>query len=240
MTPSMKRLAIAGSVLGALVVGILVALLVGKYITGSSSAPATASDTTLPAVSANSPPGATPAPKILVIDRAAILRESAAGKDMVAQIDALTKSAEAEFKSEDDKLRADIAAFQQQSAVLAADARAAKGRELEARQQAFQKKVQERQNEIQAGVYKARKQVEDALGPILEAIMTERGANLLVDRQAIVLGTVDVDVTPLAIQRLDQKVSKVKVELTNPGSLIPPAQGQPGAAPPLPSAPAPQ
>jgi Skp family chaperone for outer membrane proteins len=148
---------------------------------------------------------------------------------MIAQIDTLTKSAEAEFKGEDQRLRSDAAAFQQQSAVLAPEVRASRTREIQGRQQGLQKKVQDRQNQIQAGVYKARKLIEDTLGPILEQIMAERQANFLFDRNAVVLGTVDVDITGLAIQRLDQKVAKVKVELTDPASLGQPMPTQPPA-----------
>lgn len=58
--------------------------------------------------------------------------------------------------------------------------------------------------------------MEVALGPILQGIMAERGANLLLDRGAIVMGTGDFDVTRLAVQRLDQKMSTVKVNLVTP------------------------
>ncbi len=231
MTPSTKRLLLAAcAVVALLIIGGVVYVVVSKM--GSSSTETAASPAAtpgLPAASASTT--STPTPKILVIDRSAILRQSVAGKDMIMQIDALSKSAETEFKGEEDKLRSDAQALQQQMAVLAPEVRSQKTKEFDARQQALQKKVQDRQNQIQAGVYKARKQIEDALGPILEALMTERGANLLFDRNAIVLGTVDVDVTGVAIQRLDQKLSKVKVELTDPATIGMPVQ-QPGAQKP--------
>ena len=59
----------------------------------------------------------------------------------------------------------------------------------------------------------ARQSVEQALGPILQGIMVERGANMLVDRNAVVLSTVDVDITATAIQRLNQKMPNIKVNL---------------------------
>jgi Skp family chaperone for outer membrane proteins len=236
MTSSTKRLLLAAcAVVALLIIGAVVYVVISKM--GSPSTDTVVSTTATPGLPAASPGAtATPNPKILVIDRSAILRQSAAGKDMIAQIDVLSKAAETEFKGEEDKLRGDAQALQQQMAVLAPEVRNQKAKEFEARQQALQKKVQERQNQIQAGVYKSRKQIEDALGPILEALMTERGANLLFDRNAIVLGTVDVDVTAVAIQRLDQKLAKVKVELTDPASvgMIP---GQAGAAQPQPQLP---
>jgi len=44
--------------------------------------------------------------------------------------------------------------------------------------------------------------------------MAERGANMLIDRNAVVMSTVDIDVTQTAIQRLNQKLPQVKVNLT--------------------------
>ncbi len=46
--------------------------------------------------------------------------------------------------------------------------------------------------------------------------MAERSANLLLDRSVVLLGTVDVDVTSLAIDRLNKKIDKVKVDLVKP------------------------
>jgi outer membrane protein len=159
---------------------------------------------------------AAPSPKILVIDRAAILRNSKVGKDIVRQVNAYTQSAEHDFKGESDELRRQGQQLQQQVAILAPDVKAQKIRAFQAKQEAFQKKVEDRQGKIQGGVLKARQQVEQALGPILQGIMAERGANLLLDRNAVVLGTVDVDITNTAIQRLDQKMPSVKVTLTDP------------------------
>jgi Skp family chaperone for outer membrane proteins len=233
MTPSTKRLLLAAcAVLALLIVGGAATYVVMRLMSSPSGTASTVSGTST--ADSTSSPTSTPQPKILVIDRSTILRQSAAGKDMIAQIDALTKAAEAEFKGEDQKLRSDAQALQQQMAVLAPEVRAQKSREFNDRQQALQKKVQDRQAQIQAGVYVARKKIEDALGPILEQLMAERGANFLIDRNAVVLGTVDVDVTGVAVQRLDQKVAKVKVELTNPASvgMPPPGAAQPGGQAP--------
>lgn len=166
--------------------------------------------------SAAPPAQNTPAPKILVIDRAMILRRSKVGKDIARQVKAFTDAAEKEFKGESDALKREGQALQQQIAILAPDVKKKKIAAFERKQKAFQKKVQERQDEIQGGVAAAREQVEKALGPILQGIMAERGANLLMDRNAVVLGTVDINVTGLAIQRLDKKLPAVKVNLVKP------------------------
>ncbi len=154
-----------------------------------------------------------PQPKILVIDRAAILRGSQVGQSIVKQVQAYTQQAENDLKGQGNALRAQGQALQQQIAILAPDVKAKKIRDFEAQQAALQQKAQQKQNLIQGGFLQARQQVEGALGPILQGIMAERGANLLVDRNAIVMSTVDIDITQTAIQRLNQKLPNVKVNL---------------------------
>ncbi|HUB85956.1 MAG TPA: OmpH family outer membrane protein [Rhizomicrobium sp.] len=158
----------------------------------------------------------TPAPVILVIDRSAILRASKVGQSIVAQVNGFTQAAEKEFKGQAESLRAQEQQLQQQIAILAPDVKKKKIAAFQAQQEAFQKKVQERQAQIQGGVMQARQQVEAALGPILQGLMAERHANLLLDRSAIVLGTVNIDITGAAVQRLNQKLPNIKVQLVNP------------------------
>ncbi|HEX3663732.1 MAG TPA: OmpH family outer membrane protein [Rhizomicrobium sp.] len=160
--------------------------------------------------------GAAPAIKMLVVDRQAILRFSKVGQDIVRQVNGLTTSAETQFKAEKDSLQKEEQTLAQQGAILSPDVRAQKQKAFEGKVAAFQKKVQTRQSMIQGGVLNARKQVEAALGPILQGILQERGANILLDRQEVVLATADIDVTKVTVQRLDQKLPSVKVSLAAP------------------------
>jgi len=154
------------------------------------------------------------APRIIVIDRQLILQRSAAGKEMLSQAQNLSKQAETQFKNEEAALTAEAGQLQQQLAILAPDVRDQKEKDFTNKQQAFQGRVAQRQAEIQAGFNKAAHEVEVALEPILKSIMVERGANMVVDRSAVILSSVDVDVTPIAVQRLDKALPHVKVELT--------------------------
>lgn len=164
---------------------------------------------------APAPQGA-PMPKILVIDRQALLRNSKVGQSIAQQVQAMTRSAETELKGENDALRREEAALQQQVAILAPDVKAQKIKAFEAKQAAFQQKVQLRQNQIRYGVAMAQRQVEAVAGPIVQGLMVQRGANLMIDRQAIVIGAPGLDVTPDAIRLLDQKLPSVKVQLATP------------------------
>ncbi len=88
--------------------------------------------------------------------------------------------------------------------------------ELRERAENLQRKVQEEQAAIQNGIDKARMQIEQSLGPILQQVFVERGATVMLERQAIVLGSVDIDITATVIQRLDGVLTSVKVEPSKP------------------------
>lgn len=159
----------------------------------------------------------TPAPKIVVIDRTAVLRLSKVGQDIVRQVNAYTQQAENDLKGQSASLRAQGEQLKQQLAIMSADVKQRKIKEFEAKQAGLQQLAQKKQSLIQGGFYKARQTVEQALGGVLQGIMVEKGANLLLDRNAVVMGTdAALDVTQLAVQRLDQKMSSLKVELVPP------------------------
>jgi outer membrane protein len=190
-----------------------------------------------PAPTANAPV----TPRIIVIDRNFILQRSSAGQDMLAQAQNLSKQAETQFKAEETQLATEANQLQQQLAILSPDVRDQKEKDFTNKQQAFQGRVAQRQAEIQAGFTKAAHQVEVALEPILKGLMTERGANMVFDRTAVILSSADVDVTPVAVQRLDKALPHVKVELVaapaaaaaaaRPATVpnLVPAAGQPAA-----------
>lgn len=220
MSTGPNRTALFG---GAVVLAAVVAGAIGYFVATATSgqktaaaAPAAASLPAAPAApaAADADDSGPPAPKIIVIDRNMILRLSSAGKDMLNQAQGLSKKADAEFKARADALQKEAAGLQQQLAILAPDVRAKKEKAFQDKQQALQREATERNTEIQNGFAKAGQKLDQALGPILQQIMKERGANLLVDRSAVILASIDVDVTAQAIQRLDKVLPHVKVELS--------------------------
>ena len=190
-------------------------------------APPSAPAAPAPAAAAAATAAAAAAPRIIVIDRAFILQRSSAGQEMLAQAQNLSKQAETQFKTEEGQLATEAGQLQQQLAILAPDVRDQKEKDFTTKQQAFQGRVAQRQAEIQAGFNKAARQVEIALEPILKGLMTERGANMVFDRSSVILSTVDIDVTPMAVQRLDKALPHVKVELT----AVPAGAAAPAATP---------
>jgi Skp family chaperone for outer membrane proteins len=168
------------------------------------------------AVAAPPPPGGAPTARILMIDLRRAMGASKVGQDIQRQVELLKQQATRDLNGEAASLKSEETQLQQQAAILAPDVKARRIKDFQLRAGAFQQKVQQRSGLIQGGVMKAQQQIEQALGPILQGIMKERGATILLDRSAILLAPNSIDVTPLVIQRLDMKMSSVKVELTAP------------------------
>ncbi len=168
----------------------------------------------LPSIAAANPPPQIQPPKILVIDRQAILVRSSAGQSIMIQARQAQQKAENDLKAEAEGIRAAGQKLQQQLAIMSASVKEQKMKAFESQRSALEAKAQQKQSLIQGGVFAARNQIGTALEPILRGIMQERGGNMLIDKNAIVFATVDVDITPIAIQRLNQKMPTVKFTLT--------------------------
>ena len=178
----------------------------------------------LPALAANPPPPQLQ-PHILLIDRQAILRMSKVGQDVAKQVQTYADQAKADIAGQQKALQTEAQQLQQQVAILAADARQKKVQAFEAKQQGMQAAAQKREAAIQGGFLKAQQTIAQTLEPILQILMQQRGANMILDKNALVYASPDAvkafDITQPAIDQLNQKLPNLKVTLA-----APPAPGQ--------------
>jgi Skp family chaperone for outer membrane proteins len=158
--------------------------------------------------------GAAPAARILIVDLRRAIAGSKVGQSIQSQVNGLKQQAQSQLNSEAEGLKRERAQIEQQGAILAANVKAQKMKDFQTRAMAFEKKVQERGGLIQGGMLKANQQVEEALGPILQGIMQERQATVLLDRGTVIIAPPGLDVTGIVVQRLDTKLQNVQVALT--------------------------
>ena len=183
-------------------------LVAGMFlIAASGPGPALAADPD-PAPAAS---GAAPIARVLMVDLRRVMALSKVGQDIQKQVADLKKKAQTDLSNEGDALQRERANLEQQSAILAPEVKARKARNFDAKVNSFQKKLQQRSNLIQGGVLKAQQQVEQSLGPILQGVMQERHATVLLDRTSVLLAPNNIDVTSDVIRRLDMKMPSVKV-----------------------------
>ena len=174
---------------------------------------------TAPALAANPPPAPMPQ-RILLIDRQAILRFSKVGQDVAHQIEGYGNQGKADIAVQQKALQAEAQQLQQQIAILAADAKAQKVKAFEAKQAGMQAAAQKKEQAIQGGFLLAQQTIAKTLEPILQTLMQQRGANMILDKNALVYASPQAvqafDITQPAIEQLNQKLPALKVTLAAP------------------------
>jgi outer membrane protein len=181
----------------------------------------------LPALAANPPPPPQPQLKILLIDRQAILRFSKVGQDVARQIEAYSNQAKGEIAGQQKALEAEAQKLQQDVAILSPDAKAKRVADFNAKQNAMQVAAQKKEQMIQGGFLKAQQTIGQALEPIVQNLMQQRGANIILDKAAIFYASQQAvaafDITQPAIEQLNQKLPSLKVDLAAPPTGAPAA-----------------
>ena len=165
-----------------------------------------------------------PQAKIVVLDRAAILQFSKVGQDIARQMQTYANQAKADLQAQGRALQNEGRQLQQQVAILAPDVKQKRLEAFQAKERSLQGAAQRKDEQLKAGFAQARATMETTLGPILQQLVKERGANLVLDKQAVVFAnTSGFDITGEAINRLNQKLPSIKVDM-NAKPPAPPAQ----------------
>lgn len=158
--------------------------------------------------------GKMPAPKIVVLNRGAIIQFSKAGQDMAKQLQQMANQNRANFEAQQKSLANEGQTLRQQVAILAPDARAKREEAFNAKARGIQESAERRQAQIQQAAGTSQQALAEALGPIINEIVKERGANMVVDKNAVIFANSDAfDITPEALKRLDARMPTFKVTL---------------------------
>jgi Skp family chaperone for outer membrane proteins len=158
---------------------------------------------------------------------------SAVGQSVGARMKQLTTSVEAELKAEGTALESEKRTLESQRATMQQDALEQRILAFNQRYAAFQRKQQVRGQELQATQAKQIQKIAEQLGPILEQVYKERNCGLMLDRDSLILANPTMDVTQLAVTRLNAKITTLSFERERLD------QPQAAGAAPRPAAPAP-
>jgi len=168
-----------------------------------------------PATAQEKAPRTLPAPRIAVIDFQRAVRESAAGKSVVRQINERHAKFQKEIQATTTQLEQDRQELSRQQTVLAPEAFQQKRRQFQLRAQAYQKNVQQAQRQLDRMYRQGLITVEVALAKVLRDLATELGANIVIDagpgRGTVLFTDALLIVTEDATARLDKVLPDVKV-----------------------------
>lgn len=150
---------------------------------------------------------------VVVVNIDRVYQESAAGKYATAQL-------RPQVDQFDTRRRTLAEQLQREQQTLEAGARAKtitdvvlqqRGRDLQQRAATAQTELQGKQRTIQATQQSVIQQINDAMNPIVTAIMKEKGAVVAIPSGATLQVSTTVDITPLVISRLDQSLPRVNM-----------------------------
>lgn len=154
---------------------------------------------------------------ILVVDQSRVIRESSVGKHIATQLKSIGTSMESELKakaspieSERDRLVNELKNMDQNALKSRPDLQK-RAQDLVQKGQKTQVEAQYLQRELQITEGKAMKKVNERMAKILEKIVAERGADIIVDRQLVIYGGKTSDITDTVLSRLNSEMRTVSV-----------------------------
>ncbi len=165
-----------------------------------------------------SPLGAIAEAQVFVVDQARVLSDSKVGRHIKTRIEAIGKQMEAQVKKERSALEAKKNSLEAETKALTPQAiqkRPDLIKRINSLQQegsAFEQKNVKRIQEIQQTETKAFEPVDNALKAILEEVVKERKAQVILDQRAAIYVSNSVDLTGDIIRRLDTRLTSVPVQ----------------------------
>ncbi|WP_203294361.1 OmpH family outer membrane protein [Maricaulis parjimensis] len=156
-------------------------------------------------------------PDIAVFNEERVLRESAVGQHIATRIQEIATEIDAELNAlgqpiqqETERLNAETASMTPQ-AIQARPDLMQRIEALNQNAQQFELARRARQQELVQTERQSMAPVYQALQPILQAVVEERGIDILIDRGNLVFASADVDITPLVIERLNAALPTTNV-----------------------------
>jgi len=156
-------------------------------------------------------------PAIMIVDLPQVLRDSKAGKSVQATLNQESQAYSKEVARQEDDLQKMRSDLERQRTVLAPEAFDAKAKAFQQHFQELDRAVQTRRQALQAAYNEAMLKVEKAALDIIGGIAKERGANLVLAKQATILQSEEADVTAEVLARLDKSLTTVPVNVPKGG-----------------------
>lgn len=148
---------------------------------------------------------------IVVVDFGRVLRDSKAAQSIAAQMGQVRSAAQDEFGAIEDELVKTQTELTNERATLPADQFETKWRDFERRLTDAQRAAEARRAAIDAAEQDALGRVRAALIAAINDIAKERGAQIVLDRNDVVVVAPEFDISGDALQRLDAALPDVTV-----------------------------
>ena len=147
--------------------------------------------------------------KIAVIDMPRVLRSSAAVRGLSERVEALRATFRSELRAKEEEFRESDLALARERGELSPEAYAEKRRELEQRATALQREFEEKRRNLDRLFRQGMAKIQETLTKVSREISDEMGIDLLLAKATVVLVRPNLEITEVAIERLNERLSNV-------------------------------
>jgi Skp family chaperone for outer membrane proteins len=151
-------------------------------------------------------------PGVCLLSREAIFANAKAGKAATARLQQLAEQAQAEVDTLRKPVETEVQALQAEAAKLSPEQRRTREQALAPRLKAVQDKTQHSIREIDATRAKAMARIAAALQPVIAKVYTAKNCGLLIDRNTVLGGNLNNDLTAAAVAALDGTMDTISFD----------------------------
>lgn len=141
---------------------------------------------------------------VVTLDRERLFNDSLFGQRVKQELAAETAQMIAETSRIEDVLAKEEKTLTEQRATLDQDAFRALAQAFDEKVQNLRAEREQAQSDLQDKIQAAQNAFFQQVGPILGQLLRDRGAVMIIDRRAVLLSAVDVDITDAAIIRVNE------------------------------------
>ncbi len=150
---------------------------------------------------------------IAVIDIDMILVKSKAAVSIKKQVESKRKEFLQEIKTAEDKLRTDQKSLEKKRSELSKEEFLKQIQGFESRRLVARKKIQEKKHKLEKAYSEVMSNLTKSIYEVCQKIAVEDKIDLIITRQNIVVGSMSLDITEKAMERLNKKTPKLSLKV---------------------------
>ena len=146
------------------------------------------------------------------IDMDKVMNESTAGKSLISKLEKINQKNIEEFKTKEDQLREDENLLLSQKNILSEDNYTEKLNNLREKVTKYNKSKQEKINSLSKKKMNASAKLLSAIKPILSEYSKKNNISIILQKNNVVLGKTDLDITSNIIEITNTKIKSINLD----------------------------
>jgi len=201
-------------------------------VTASAEAQQAPAAPAAPAANPAAPPASSQPLNVMVVDIQTLMRKSKAAVMVRQQLEQKRTEYAKEMSKQDEALRHESENLQRQAASLSPDALTQKKREFQQKLGEFDRNVQSKRQALEHSDAEASEKIQTVIRDIITEMATEKNVNLVFQSTQLVMFSPGFDVTDAVLQKLDERMPNLTVNVVEQPVANTPAAAAAAAAQP--------